>query len=1348
MLPPEASFCPTCGTPVSPGGSTAERRVITVLFADLAGFTTMADGRDPEAVKVLLDECFDALVPVVESHGGTVDKIIGDELMAVFGTPTAHEDDPARAVHAALGLADTLAALRPELVLRIGVNTGEVLVGRVGPSGAPTVTGDTVNTAHRLVDAAQPREILVGERTREASRASVRYEDRGPYQLRGKRDEVHAYAAMGRLNTAGRPPEVRLSTRLVGRDDELARLLDLADESAQTPAVRFVQIRAEGGIGKTRLASEMHRRVVRRRSTRVLWGRGRPYGTRDPWQPLGDALRPVFGLEHLEDLDAAADHLRQRVTELIAPDREPNRIGLNRLAELLGIAEPSSVVSAKAPVRNRRHDEQVAVARTLLEALARDRPLVIVIDDAHAVDDVLLEFLAGLHGPVALPILVVLATREDLSDREVLAGVPLVEVPLGPLDRPSSLELIRVVLGSLHHHDLDEVVLGPAVEDRILEAVGGIPFLIEQVVQYLIERKLLVSAEQRWEVAADFPAVGLPDTARAMIDARVDALTPDERHLLQNASVLGRVFWVDAAAALAGITELETVEGIVESLIERELLGELVADAAGDTSFRHAIVCDAIYTSLPIAERAEKHHLIAEFLADLARETRAVSIDQLAHHSERAVMLHRELGAPIEDGQIADAYRRVIAAAEAARHRDAEREAERWYSRAEAIETSSLAERAADVLAHVELLIELRRFERAADLIADLLQHEAALDLAEVAAAHTHLGVCLRLAGDETHAAEAFDRARTLWRSDGDVVGEAVSLSQAGWAELVAGRPRSAQPKLLHAHDLESRSGKASPITLRSLGWCEFLLGNIAEAREHLWDAAAQFDQNDDIAGVGWCFGIMGFSLWLEGRVQQAHEIATTLLKATAETSDPWSEGMLLTLLGACLVEQGDVDAAADPILRAQRVFGEIDDPWGSATVAVVAGMSARSQGRYDEARRTLLAGIELTRSSTSVGEEARLLAELASIELDDEHPEVAVELARSSLDLIRSGAGDRDSEIRSLVALGRERRLAGELDAALRFLEEAIDLGDPDLPTSAWRRASSHLAVVLAAAGDLEASRRAADRALDGSYESVRTWTLAVQGDAAARAAAGDHTGAAQELRAVLARLESSAAGVPRAGSPRPHPGRRARRRRRLIEPGGSMCPPSRPRPSLVDVSPSSSPLEEALERAMEAFVYAPIGLVFEGPDPYPELVEKGRSQVTAAKMMGEFAVQIGQSEACKRIEQGRAQLLETLGTTARPDSPPAKARRTSAPANAATAKAEPGHDGPRTRNAAEKVATATAGPKPDLAIPDYDGLSASQVVTRLGGLSPDELEAVRVHELGHRGRKTILNKVAQIQG
>ncbi len=197
-LPPAARFCPACGRELGPAAPDEERRVVTVLFADVAGFTSLAEGRDPESVKELLDSCFGALVPIVEQLGGHVDKIIGDELMAVFGAPTAHQDDPERAVRAALELGPALRLAAPGLVLRVGVNTGEVLAGPVGPGGAYTVTGDTVNTAHRLVQAAEPGEVLVGERTWEATGSVVVYEHRPPYALRGKQELVPAWAAEAR----------------------------------------------------------------------------------------------------------------------------------------------------------------------------------------------------------------------------------------------------------------------------------------------------------------------------------------------------------------------------------------------------------------------------------------------------------------------------------------------------------------------------------------------------------------------------------------------------------------------------------------------------------------------------------------------------------------------------------------------------------------------------------------------------------------------------------------------------------------------------------------------------------------------------------------------------------------------------------------------------------------------------------------------------------------------------------------------------------------------------------------------------------------------------------------------
>ena len=222
-LPDAARFCPGCGRPVGVPAS-GERKVVTVVFADLAGFTSMAESRDPEAVKDLLDRCFARLVPVIIEHGGSVDKIIGDELMAVFGAPVAHENDPDRAVRAALDLIEELRRFSPDMVLRIGINTGEVLFGPLGPGGASTVTGDTVNTAHRLASVARPGEILAGERTWSLSEATIEYEERPPYELRGRQAPVQARAAVGARGAAARRAPMAVESAMVGRSSELAQL--------------------------------------------------------------------------------------------------------------------------------------------------------------------------------------------------------------------------------------------------------------------------------------------------------------------------------------------------------------------------------------------------------------------------------------------------------------------------------------------------------------------------------------------------------------------------------------------------------------------------------------------------------------------------------------------------------------------------------------------------------------------------------------------------------------------------------------------------------------------------------------------------------------------------------------------------------------------------------------------------------------------------------------------------------------------------------------------------------------------------------------------------------------------
>ena len=318
VVPALARFCSNCGRPITAAIGDTERRVVTVVFADLADFTALAEHRDPESVKELLDRCFGVMVPIVALHGGHVDKVIGDELMAVFGAPITHEDDAERAVRAALALPEALAAIDPSLVLKVGVNTGEVLAGPVGPGNSYTVTGDAVNTAHRLVSAAGPGEVLVGELTHAATGDAVEYVERGSVTLRGKQEPVQTWTATGILSGPGRRWRPGMALPLVGRRSEVSDLEALAADTVRTGRATVLTITGEPGVGKTRLALELAGRPASRLGMRVLWSSCPPYGSAKPLAPVVDLVTDGLGIDPTAPRADQTDQLQFRLADIAA----------------------------------------------------------------------------------------------------------------------------------------------------------------------------------------------------------------------------------------------------------------------------------------------------------------------------------------------------------------------------------------------------------------------------------------------------------------------------------------------------------------------------------------------------------------------------------------------------------------------------------------------------------------------------------------------------------------------------------------------------------------------------------------------------------------------------------------------------------------------------------------------------------------------------------------------------------------------------------------------------------------------------------------------------------------------
>ncbi len=1123
--------------------------MVTVVFADLAGFTSMAEGRDPEQVKELLDRCFGVMVPVIEAFGGHVDKLIGDELMALFGAPTAHEDDPERAVRAGLGLAPALTPLAPDLVLRVGVNTGEVLAGPVGPGGAYTVTGDTVNTAHRLVSVARPGEVLVAEKTWAATGSAVEYEERGTFELRGKQQPVRAWAAL-RPAPAGDRRAARPNSPLVGREADLAELTTLVDRALTRRRPLVVTVTGEAGVGKTRLAQELVRHLAGE-GTPALWATCPAYGAANGLAPVADLVRGAIGVDTAEP---AAEQVRRiaAAASRIEPRRGEAELLVSRLGRLLGVDEGPSRFPDPGSVRGRVVDQLLWGAHQLLLGLGSDGPRVLVLDDVQWADDAVLRFLAQLPGALdGTPVVAVALAREDLLERRpslVTAGPGTASLALAPLDADQSRRLIGQLLvsvsaqtpgpgttggpveapspeGSAGHEALDDLPrLGVDVEPRILGAAGGNPFLVEQLVGYLIDTGTLVEVDGRWQVDAGPDELGVPDGVRSLLGARLDALPSDERELLLDAAVVGRSF------SLEVVDQLRTADDsaeLVDRLVAKGLLTRQ-PDRGGleDVAFAHALTRDVAYAAVPLGQRAHKHAQVAAWLQGrLDGDDGGAVVGSLAHHYERAVMLGRSLE-HTDPGLAEAAFDALVRAAQRAESYGALREAEEWYRRAHQLGSHDTAAATRAVLGLGRVLTELRQLEAAAgafeeaEAMADGRQEgDSHPELAAEAVAH--LGAVARLEGDGDRARDLFERALEDWRRMGDLSGEADTVRLQGWSDMTVGRVRAALPRLLRAADLERAAGVGPRgTTLQSLGWCEFQVGAVAEAQEHLWLAMESLGQEGSPIEAAWCMGILGFSFLVIGQLAQARSVAENLLELARIQSDPWTVGRCRLLLAACLVAQAEVGEAERLISKAERPLSDREMLWEQSMLHLIDGRIARTKGDVERARRALQRGLETSRGTSYVGAEARLLIELAGLELECGNLDEAEDRARATLAVVRAGLGDDDSQLRARVVLARVAHQRGDTDQAELQLQDVVATGAGRGPiTDTWRVANAELAQVLVETGQLDRARQAVERAADGGVETVRVALQVAVAHAGLLAAEGRVDEALAELDRVLER-------------------------------------------------------------------------------------------------------------------------------------------------------------------------------------------------------------------------------------
>jgi predicted ATPase/class 3 adenylate cyclase len=801
---PLASPCPSCGT-TNPGGQRfcgecgsplggaagapeqparpaapaapeleTERRLVSVLFADLVGFTPLSESRDAEEVRALLSRYFDTCRRLIELYGGTVEKFIGDAVMAVWGTPTATEDDAERAVRAALDLVAAVSALGQEvgaedLRARAGVLTGEAAV-TLGAKGEGMVAGDVVNTASRIQSMAEPGQVFVGEATRRASEQAIVYEDAGSFELKGKEGETRLWKALRVVSGVGGELKSQgLEAPFVGRDRELRQIKDLFHICADERKSHLVSVTGIAGIGKSRLSWEFYK-YFDGITQIIYWHRGRclAYGEGVTYWALADMVRMRCLIAEDDDQATALGKLRSALEEHIL-DANERQFVEPRLAQLLGLGDQD--------VRDRQ--DLFAAWRLFFERLADAYPTVLAFEDMQWADESLLDFVEYLlEWSRNHPLYVITLARPELLERRPTWGAGhrnFTSLYLEPLSQQAMEQLLTGLVPGLPER----------LRGQILQRAEGVPLYAVETVRMLLDRGLLVEDGAVYKVVGELSELEVPETLHALVAARLDGLSADERRLLQDAAVLGKTFSPGSLALLTGMDGAQ-LEPLLAGLVRKEVLG-LQSDPRspehGQYGFLQDLIRRVAYETLPKRDRRTKHLAAAEHLSAALSEEEVAEV--VASHLLDAYRLDPD--AP----DAADLRKKGRAALERAGERassvGAVTEAQRYFEQSAEL-ADEPTEKAAALLRSGQMAIQAGAGERAAPLLEEAVElYEGAGETHAAARASGWLALTEQLAGKTQQAVERMQRALEVIAADEPDADRAYLLSRLGSAYYFAG---------------------------------------------------------------------------------------------------------------------------------------------------------------------------------------------------------------------------------------------------------------------------------------------------------------------------------------------------------------------------------------------------------------------------------------------------------------------------------------------------------------------------------------------------------------------------------
>ena len=1088
---PEARFCMNCGASLEqtavrrPEQPPEERRQVTVLFADLSGYTAFAERMDPEAVKSLVDRALMRLGREVERYGGTVDKFIGDNVMALFGAPVAHEDDAERAVRAGLGMQDAMEEVNQDLPsdidfdLRVGVNTGEVLAGAVGETY--TVMGDTVNVASRLQSAARPGSVTVGERTMRASEGAVRYRTLEPLELKGKAAPVPAWEAIGLIaeQPVGRVAPARESP-LVGRSEELTALETLYERVLEEGTAQLVTLIGEAGVGKSRVLREFESRLAEHPSApSVRTGRCLPYGTGIVFWALGEVLRAEASIVDSDSADTAWTKLSGYVAELRGDDEGANRQAA-LIGRLLGVEVPPELVPREDDPERAR-ESFFSALRSGIESIARRRPFVIAFEDIHWADDGMLEAIEHLAQWVRAPLLLVCLARDELLDRRPGWGGgrrSATQLLLNPLSDGQARTLVQALLPS-----------GREMVPAVAERSGGNPLFAEEMARRIAEKGGTEGGQ-------------LPDTVQGVLAARLDSLRPFERRLVQQASVAGRTFWEGSLVALAR-SEGQDLGRALAALQQKDILApatEERIEGECEFAFKHVLIRDVAYGMLPKVVRSRKHFEVGTFLEKRAGDRTDEVVALLADHYGRAAALGREGGVPADElvtmrrqavrflEEAGDAATRLYSNREAAEHYRHARDVARQNGVVDAEETAdemeTVAVRVGEKLGDVSL--RLGRVDEAIAVWGECLAwHRGQEDLERVADLHRKIGAGLSHKGERKPAIEHYQKGINLLK-DGPPRLELVRLyEEAAWLYLHTG------DNMLAIYASE-----------KALRLAEKLGETRAASRAH---------------GIfGRVFGRIGDTEKARQNLERAVELA--------RGSDHGETIIALSALGRQLeISEADVTGAREAYEEALRLAEQMGMLPAQVELHAWLATLAVYGADWDSVERSTEASAELAEREGLVGKLCLPYVLRGTLRWREGRIDEATVLFHRALELAEQ-VGWSELAFQALIGLATALRDHGDLDGAVNALDQAIEVCERAGLLAQSIQAMGMRAVVLSLAHRPRAAREAA--ALTAQMAERLHYPLGTAAALEARGAASEDPAEGAEL---LAEAEAAWAALDR---------------------------------------------------------------------------------------------------------------------------------------------------------------------------------------------------------------------------